>query len=58
MPLVSDLMPDTCGDFRHIYPIRKDWLFEGPESIRNLGLSPANEAAILGCNARRLFRLN
>jgi len=40
------------------YPIRKDWFFEGVATIRSLGLAPADEQAILGGNARRLFKLD
>lgn len=40
------------------YPIRKDWFFQGVDDIRALGLPAAEEEAILGGNARRLFGLD
>ncbi|MGJ4929420.1 amidohydrolase family protein [Bradyrhizobium sp. HKCCYLS2038] len=39
------------------YPIRRDWFQDGVPLIRGLALSEAEKAAILGGNARRLFKL-
>jgi predicted TIM-barrel fold metal-dependent hydrolase len=40
------------------YPIRKDWFFKGVGTIRELGLSEQAERAILGGNARRVFKID
>lgn len=39
------------------YPIRRDWFFQGVETVRRLGLTAEDESAVLGGNARRLFKL-
>jgi uncharacterized protein len=39
------------------YPIRRDWFQEGVAYVRRLAISEADNALILGGNAKRLFGL-
>lgn len=43
--------------FGSSYPVRREWLLDGPSFVRNLGLSSKDESLVLGGNARRLYRL-
>lgn len=40
------------------YPVRREWLLDGPEFVRGLGLSGADEELVLGGNARRLYHID
>lgn len=39
------------------YPVRKEWLLDGPAFVRELGLSAEDEALVLGGTAARLYRM-
>ncbi|WP_321973102.1 amidohydrolase family protein [Paratractidigestivibacter sp.] len=40
------------------YPVRREWLLDGPAFVRGLGLSEQDEALVLGGNARALYNLS
>ena len=39
------------------YPVRREWLLDGPGAVHELGLSASDEELVLGGNARRLYRI-
>ena len=39
------------------YPVKRNWLLNGPQFVRSLDISEAEQDAILSGNARRLYRL-
>ena len=39
------------------YPVRREWLLDGPDAVRDLGLAAFDEELILGGNAQRLYRI-
>lgn len=43
--------------FGSSYPVRREWLLDGPGFVRGLGLSSKDEELVLGGNARRLYRM-
>ena len=40
------------------YPVRREWLLDGPAFVRDLGLSPADEELVLGGTARSLYHID
>ncbi len=43
--------------FGSSYPVKREWLLEGPEFVRQLDISPEDMELILHGNAERLYRL-
>ena len=43
--------------FGSSYPVRKEWLLDGPAFVKALDISEEEKELILGENARRLYRL-
>ena len=41
--------------FGSSYPVRREWLLDGPTFVRGLGLSPKEEELVLSGNAQRLY---
>lgn len=39
------------------YPVRREWLLDGPAFVRDLGLSTADEELVLGGTARSLYHI-
>ncbi|WP_051356547.1 amidohydrolase family protein [Azorhizobium doebereinerae] len=39
------------------YPIRRDWFLQGVDYVKSLGLPAEDQKAILGGNAKRIFKL-
>ena len=39
------------------YPVRREWLLDGPAFVRELGLSPTDEELVLGGTARSLYHI-
>ena len=39
------------------YPVRREWLLDGPGFVRDLGLSRRDEELVLGGNAQELYRI-
>lgn len=40
------------------YPVRAEWMTEGPDFVRSLNLSPEDKALLLGGNAQRLYHID
>ena len=40
------------------YPVRREWLLDGPAFVRDLHLSTADEELVLGGSARSLYNIN
>ena len=40
------------------YPVRREWLLDGPAFVRDLRLSTADEELVLGGSARSLYNIN
>lgn len=39
------------------YPVRREWLLDGPKFVRDLGLSREDEELVLSGNAKRLYHI-
>ena len=39
------------------YPVRREWLLDGPAFVRDLGLSQEDEELVLGGTARSLYHI-
>ena len=40
------------------YPVRREWLLDGPAFVSGLGLSAKDQALVMGENAQRLYRIS
>lgn len=40
------------------YPVRREWLLDGPAFVSELGLSAEDQALVMGENAQRLYRIS
>ncbi len=43
--------------FGSSYPVRKQWLTEGVDFVRNLSITEEEKALVLGGNAQRLYHI-